>query len=286
MDSNKLKEEVLSLKDRLESVETGLTSQMHELASLEEKWKKMDEEAVILSKDNNAIVNLNISGKKFSTRLETLVSIKDTLFYKLILSQKFDLSQEIFFDRSPKFFPIIIDYLRYKKINYKRFNNDELNEFYNEAVYFELTDIIETIGDRTKDIEFIKLEVNGFYMYNSNMVGTGKLEDLNDKTLSKGICATSPGWILIELNNEWEIDEIEIGGYNGNKNSWACENGANAEIMTSVNKINWTTVGNIPNGYGSSVKNVRLTRSAARFIKFVATGYLGIGYLEIKRNKS
>jgi len=285
MDSNKLKDEVLGIKDRLELVESGLSSQMNELASLEEKWKKMDEEAVDLSKNNNSIVNLNISGKKFSTRLETLVSIKDTLFYKLVLSKKFDLSQEVFFDRSPKFFPIIIDYLRYKKINYKRFNNDELSEFYNEAVYFELTDIVETIGDRTKEIEFVKLEVNGMYMYSGNMVGSGKLEDLKDKSLTKGVCVSSPGWIIIELNNEWEIDEIEVGGYNGNKNTWACENGAGAKIETSVNKIEWTNVGTIPSGFGSSVKTVRLTRSTARYIRFNGTSYLGIGYLEIKRNK-
>ncbi len=285
MDSNKLKDEVLSLKDRLESVENGLSSQINELASLEEKWKKMDEEASELSKNDNIIVNLNISGKKFSTRLETLVSIKDTLFYKLVLSRKFDLNQEIFFDRSPKFFPIIIDYLRYKKINYKRFNNDELNEFYNEAVYYELTDIVETIGDRTKEIEFIKVEVSSYYYYNSNIVGGGRVEDLKDKSLMKGVCAQSPGWIIVELNNEWEIDEIEIGGYNGNKSAWSPDNGNGSKIETSVNKINWTTVGTVPSGFGSNIKNVRLTRSTARYIKFTGTSYMGFGYLDIKKNK-
>ena len=218
MDSNKLKEDVLSLKDRLESVETGLSSHMNELSSLEEKWGKMDEEAVDLSKNNNVIVNLNISGKKFSTRLETLVSIKDTLFYKLVLSNKFDLAQEIFFDRSPKFFPIIIDYLRYKKINYKRFTNDELAEFYNEAVYFELTDIVETIGDRTKDVEFVKLEVNGFYMWKNKMVGSDKVDDIKDKNQMSGICVTSPGWIII-INSIINLIKIIIN-FNRTRKEW------------------------------------------------------------------
>ena len=285
MNSNKLKEEVLGLKDRLELVESGLANQISELTSLEEKWKKMDEEAVDISKNNNIIVNLNISGTKFSTRLETLLSIKDTLFYKLVLSKKFDLNQELFFDRSPKFFPIIIDYLRHKKINYKRFTNDELAEFYNEAVYFELADIIETIGDRTQEIEFCNFESNGLYYFKNDLVGTGRIEDLTDRTLKSGICVTTPGSIIIELNNEWEIDEIEIGGYNGNTKNWACENGANSQISTSLNKINWTNVGNIPAGFGSTVKKVKLTKSKGRFIKFSNSSYLGIGYLDIQRKR-
>ena len=99
-----------------------------------------------------------------------------------------------------------------------------------------------------------------------------------------GICVASPGWIIIELNNEWEIDEIEVGGYKGNSTAWAPDNGNNAKILTSPNKINWTEVGLIPSGFGSSVKNVRLTRSTGKWIKFQSTGYLGIGYLEIEKN--
>ena len=97
------------------------------------------------------------------------------------------------------------------------------------------------------------------------------------------MCAISPGWIIIEFNNEWEFEEIEIGGYNGDTSLWRASNGSNATIFTSKDKTTWTSVGNIPSGYGASIIDVKLQRSFAKYIKFVGTSYLGIGFLEIKK---
>ena len=135
------------------------------------------------------------------------------------------------------------------------------------------------------NIEFIKFEYNAPYIYDEINVGTNKVEDLIDRSLLKGIVAISPGWILIELNKEWEFEDIEIGGYNGNPNAFAPTNGGGANILTSNNKINWVTVGILPHNYGSFVTSVRITKSSAKYIKFVSNSYLGIGFLEIKKLK-
>ena len=208
-----LKGDLLLLKSKLENIETELEGQMKDLEIREEKWKKMDEAVNEIIKNKNEIIQLNIGGKVFATKIETLLSLKDTLFYKMILSKKIDLKEEIFFDRSPKMFPYILDFIRYKKINYKRFSSHELNALRIEADYYEITEIYEYLEAMCQEIEFINFEVSGIYSYNGQTAGTQRVEDLKDRSMTKGICATNT--ITIELNNELEFDEIEIAGWSG-----------------------------------------------------------------------
>lgn len=279
MDSTILKDSLLKIKGRLEKVEQDLKDQIADLNEKEEKWKKLDNDArVFLSNNKGKIVRLNISGKKFATTVETLLKLKDTLFYKILTSGEFDLSEEIFFDRSPRMFPYILDYLRYNKICYQRFSKHELNELKIEADYYEIGPISEFLEVKGTVFEFVKFEFSGPY---SN-AGTNKVEDLTDINLNTGICATSPGWIIVELNREFEFDRIEIAGFNGNMNVWAPSNGENAQILTSVDKINWKYVGCIPYGYGPKITSVTLIKSHAKYIKFQHNTYLGLGYLDIK----
>lgn len=134
-----------------------------------------------------------------------------------------------------------------------------------------------------KTIEFVRFFSSGNYGYGGQTAGTNKVEDLKDRSLSKGICANTPGWITIELNNEWEIEEIEIGGYNGNTSLWGASNGASAQISTSKDNNTWLNVGTLPSTYGAVITTVRLTKSVGRFIKFQNNSYMGIGFLEIKK---
>lgn len=285
IDSTKLNDEVVGLAEKLEKAEKELDLQIIDLTTLENRWKELDEKVAVKAKEKNIKIRLNISGSIFETYLDTLVSIKDTLFYKLVISEDFNLEEEIFFDRSPKFFPVVLDYLRYKKINYRKFSNDDLMEFFEEASYYELTDIVDIMKDKIKDIEIIDIEVSSHYMYNNAKMAGGRVQDISDGNMNTGVCTNSPGWIILELNNEWEIDEIEVAGFTGNKTYFAAENGANAEIQTSINKINWTKVGNIPYGFGNNIMPVKLTKSFSRFIKFNHTSNLGLSHVKIIKKK-
>lgn len=280
--SNLLKNDLLALKNRLETIETQIEGQMKDLEEREEKWKRLENLVQEVTTNHNDIIQFNVGGKHFATKVETLLKVKDTLFYKMILSNKFNLKEEIFFDRSPKLFPFILDYLRYGKINYKRFNREELEELKIEAEYYEIHDVLEYSKDSMKDIEFVNYEFSGPYIYNNSTVGTNNLEDIKDRTLTKGICANTPGYISFELNREWEFEEIELGGWNGNSNLWYNANGGGAKILTSVDKVNWNTVGTIPSNFGS-IQKVKLSKSTAKYIKFDHNSYLGIGYLHIKK---
>jgi len=270
-----LKDSLLSLKDKLNSIESELS-----LGKTEIKSKSLEDQAQEIMKYQDNIIRINVGGEKFATRQEVLLGFKDTLFYKIILTNRLNLKEEIFFDRSPKYFPFILDYIRYKKLNLKQFKKEELEELKEEAEYYEMGDLNKQFEENL-NLRFVRFETNGIYSYNGQTAGTNKVEDLDDKSLLKGICATSPGWIIIEMNTETLIEKIEIGGWNGNTGLWAASNGSLATIYTSQDKDDWKQVGTIPDDYGAKIQTVSLTKSSAKYLKFESGSYLGIGYLKV-----
>lgn len=279
--SDKVKEQLSNVKEDLDKMESKLEEKSSALISREEKWKKLEEEAENVKSYQNSIVKFNVSGQLYATRQQTLLSVKDTLFYKLVLSKKFDLSKEIFIDRSNNLFSYILEYLRTGRMNYSRFNSEELEELRVEADYYELVEISQYLEERLKEPVLVSFEFKGAYIYSGQTAGTNKLEDVMDKNLNTGICSSSPGWILFELNHEFEISQIEIGGYRGKTNIWGPENGANGTIKVSKDKSNWLTVGTIPSGFGNAIVTVNLNKTVGKYIRFEHTSFVGIGYLKI-----
>jgi len=248
----------------------------------EEKLLLLDKEADRIINEQRDIVKFNVSGELFATKSSTLLNVKDSLFYKIVLSKKFDLSKEIFIDRDFKFFGDIIDYLRSGNFNYSKFTSkQDLEELKAEADYYELVDITTALDERMKEPVFISFSFSGAYNTSGNVVGTNKLEDISDRNLNTGICATTPGWISFELNNEFEISKIEVAGYNGNTTYWGPSNGSGASIMISKDNINWTTVGSIPSNFASTIVQVDLIVSTGKYLKIQHNSYLGISYLKV-----
>ena len=142
MYSGDLKEDLSSIKSDLETLTKEFVDQMQDLAIREEKWLKMDKEASQISVNTSDIIKLNIGGDRFHTKAETLLKVKDTLFYKILISKKFDITKEIFFDRFSTYFVYILDFLRYDRLNIKRFKKPELEELLIEVEYFEVSFIV------------------------------------------------------------------------------------------------------------------------------------------------
>ena len=281
-----LRDELFVLKSKLELLEKELTDQMMELEVKAEKWAQIDEEIEKIIKDNkNCNVSLDVGGQKYQTKIDTLLSIRDTLFYKLIYSKKIDLTKELFIDRDYKYFYIILSFLRNKKVNLNPYSTKELIDIKAEAEFYELTDLITNIDDVKTQAYFVSFEVNGNYTSGGTIAGTQKIEDINDfedRSCQKGICAISPGWIILELNREIEFNEIEVAGWAGNSGIWASSNGSGSSLLTSVDKSTWLDVGTVGNNFGT-ISNVKVTKSKAKWIKIQGTSYLGIGYFKILR---
>jgi len=268
------------MKSKLESLEEELQKQLLDAEEKFQKWMEIDKEVEELRKNQTDLVTLDIGGKKFQTKFDTLLSVKDTLFYKLVVSKRVDFSLDFFIDRNPKFFKYILTYLRYQRVNLAKLTTVDLLELKEEVEYYEVEGMMGLLEELSKEIKYIGFEFNAPY----STAGSNKIDDLNnldDRTCMKGICASSPGWIIIELNREIEINSIEIGGWAGNTGIWSPTNGSNATILTSPDKSNWENVGQIPTNYSGNIQVVNLRETRAKYVKFQHNSYLGIGYFKI-----
>lgn len=276
-----IKSDIIGLKEKICHLESNLDTEITDIKKQEEKWLLLDEEVEKLIKNNNQIVKFNVSGELFATRLETLLKIKDTLFYKLVLSKKFDINKDIYLDRSNRLFCYILDYFRYEKINLNRFSIEDLEELRIETDFYELYELTMEINDMLTQPIPISFTFTGAYYSGNTLVGTNRLEDIIDRSLNTGICCKIPGNITFELNNEFEIERIEIGGFCGNTNLWSSANGSGANIFTSLDSENWIRVGQIPASYANNIVSVSLLKSRFKFIKFESSSYLGISYFRL-----
>jgi hypothetical protein len=278
-----LKEDLSTLKERLELIESQLEGEMQALDIREAKWSKLDMAVDKILDKTDQVIKFNVSGQHFATKRSTLNSVPDTLFHKVVNGNGLNLKEAVFFDRSPCVFQAILDFLRTKTINYRAFNKYELIELYQEADYYEVEEIANYLRERTKDIECIKCEISGNYLYKGKTAGTNRFQDLKDKTLKKGICTGSPGFIILDLNSDWEFEEMEIAGYIGDPELWYSGNGSGAAIETSMDRVSWTKVGSIPSNYANAITKVKVKKTQAKYVRFSHTSYLGIGYVNITK---
>jgi hypothetical protein len=286
MSLNVLKNEMCKLQEKLEKMEDGIETKLYDIECRELKCNSLKQEVQNIVSMNKAknVITLNIGGKKFTTTRETLLSVKDSYFERLISTDKLT-SQEIFIDRQPNYFQHIMDYNRNKKVTYKKITKNDIPYLIKEAEFYNIEDIYIYLRDRMIEIEFVSFDFSGPYRWSDGRIyGTNKVENLRDTNLCTGICTNTGGWIIVELNNEWDFEEIAIAGFTGNSGVWYEGNGKGGSIEVSTDRLNWSKVGTIPQIFGSVITNVCLIRSSARYIKFQNINtYLGLGYLNIKK---
>lgn len=282
-----LTKDLADLKAKLEVINKDIRFQTVNISVRDKSHAEMQEtinSVVEANKSKQDRINICCGGKKFTTTKNTFLSAKNSLFEAIVNDPDFDLSQELFFDRSADFFGTILEFLRTGLINYKAFKKEQRKKLLVEAQYFQIIEIIKYLEERCKEIDFVSYEFSGVYSYKGKLAGNNILEDLKNEDLTVGgICACSPGSITIKLNSDWEFKDIDIGGFSGNNKLWYPENGSGAAISTSEDGKEFKKVGKIPSGYGKEIKKIKLTKSIGRYIRFSHSSYLGVGYLKINK---
>lgn len=135
---------------------------------------------------------------------------------------------------------------------------------------------------KRKSLIITKFEFNGSYSNGIHLAGTNNLNDLTDSSLMKGICATSPGYIIFELSQLSKISYIKIAGWHGDTSFWFPGNGSGANILISKDKKSWDLIGKVPDLTDKNIKIVNFNPSKeTKYLKFNHNSYLGLGYLEI-----
>jgi hypothetical protein len=286
MTDSSLRGEINSIQTDLKELEKRFNLYATEIEIREQRWKNCEKKLEELNKINDGTCTLNVGGKKYEVSLHTLKSKRGTIFYKQILRGEIKKDAIVFYDRDYTYFPVILNFLRTGKLKTERMTDEQKDDLLNEALFYEVNYIVETLKATPQEVEITNIEVSEHYSYEGAIVGGSKLgKDLKDKSLNKGVCANTPGVITITLSREVEFEEIDLGGYNGNSLAWYVSNGKGASISTSINKSNWTTVGTVPDGFGATICTVKCTKSKAKYLRFSHTDYLGIGYLDVKEGK-
>lgn len=282
MKNTQLKTDLANLKSKINEVESCFSDYSTEIEIRESKWKTAERKIDELLRVNQETCILNVGGKKYQVSLHTLKSRRGTKFYKQILRGEIKKDTETFYDRDNDYFQIILAFLRTGKLKADGLTDEQKEDLLQEAEFFEINFILETLKATAAEVEFTKVELSAPFNYNNTVVGTNNPKDLKDKTLLKGYCANSPATITIHFNREIETEEINIGGYNGNSLAWYVGNGRGANIQTSLDNKTWNTVGTVPTDYGHIIMNIKLSRSRTKYLRFSHHEYFGIGYLEVK----
>lgn len=92
------------------------------------------------------IINLNVGGTKFSTSRQTLCSIQDSFFSSLLSGRIPSCRDEhgyVFIDRDPKYFSIILNFLRTKELNIN--GVDDIAVLRSEAEFYAITPLVKRL---------------------------------------------------------------------------------------------------------------------------------------------
>lgn len=242
----------------------------------------------ILKTKYEQVVKINLCGTIFETLTSTILNYPDSLLASIITSPEYTKETDLLFDRSPLFFEYLLNYMRYGVINYKKLNSILLENIKREAEYFEIGDLADYLNQKLSNISIVSFEQSGKFVTQGNKTaGTNILDDIKNKSLKKGaICTNSPGWIIFELNCDWDIDNVELGPYIGDSDlGWKGTFGIGAKIYSSSNKVMWNDVGIIPATFTTKIIMVNLSNCKdAKYIKIQSTNS-SIGFAYVNFNK-
>jgi len=151
-------EEITGLKSKLQLTEEEIKKKQKTVEEKESEFKELDNKIQnFIQTYSNKIIKLNIGGKIFTTKISTLLSVKDTLFYMLIgdyIKKGIDIPECLFFDRSYDYFELILNYLRFKLFSMKKFTKFEKEDIKDEVEFYGLTECLSLNKKNNIEIEW------------------------------------------------------------------------------------------------------------------------------------
>ncbi|KAJ5076449.1 btb/poz domain-containing adapter for cul3-mediated rhoa degradation protein family member [Anaeramoeba ignava] len=140
----------------------------------DEKPKNIEQENTNL---NTKPIKINVGGKIFETLTTTLSKWKNSKFEEIITNQKqFPIINDgiIFFDRNPKYFEIILDYLRTSEVTIpKKLNNKEgLSRLIKESKYYSIHSLTQLLNEKIQVLQRQSFTMKEFqsqaYLFQAN----------------------------------------------------------------------------------------------------------------------
>lgn len=141
-----LKKDLEGLKSKLQSIENNFSDKITNVCEREELNNRLEKKLNdVWETKQSSLVNLNIGGKIYTTRVNTLLSCTESIFSKTVKQYQSNgekLPEELFYDRSYQHFEIILNYLRYGNLCLKGINKYDKEEIREEIVFYGLSNLL------------------------------------------------------------------------------------------------------------------------------------------------
>lgn len=287
---SKLENLEIALKEKVDNFELNVKkfdSEENQILNIKEKFKFKK-------------IRFDVLGKKYSTTVETLVSIKDSFFYNLILNKKFEELEKIieneeiiYLNSDPKMFNYILEFLRFKELNIQNLTKKEKEILANECRFYNLHGIKDLITEfyitplKIENVEFN----NPDQKFSKYQVVKNDFEKLNNLKPALGSSALKPseGLIiqaykscLIELEEDSLIHSIDYKQISENPDI-KLGTDYTVNILASLDNINFEFLQTVNGETVAAVRTIKLKRLVkAKFIKLQTLKYnFGFNYFNI-----
>eukprot|EP00026_Physarum_polycephalum_P010975 Phypoly_transcript_11164.p1 GENE.Phypoly_transcript_11164~~Phypoly_transcript_11164.p1 ORF type:complete len:360 (+),score=61.90 Phypoly_transcript_11164:125-1204(+) len=139
--------ELVEKDERLRQLEERLSVKEKELQDKEKRLKEVEDrgkgyEAAVKKLDENTaklgpVVNLNVGGQQFAASKNNLLKYKGSYFDALLLSNpQSNCNENIFIDRDPEYFMLVLNFLRDGKLKDSRIKSVDMQELREEFHFF------------------------------------------------------------------------------------------------------------------------------------------------------
>jgi len=266
-----------------------------DLLNIEDKEKQFEAENNLSSEKITAcvpkVITIVVNGQPFKTSSNNILKQRDSLFFFCLISLGLETLKNnnwtLIFQRSPKHFEHILNYLKHKFSDLSSLSKEDVQELLEEAQYYELQGFIRQI-EKYLPVVIIDYRSPGPYQVNNyssdyNLIGELDVSAIREQD-NRGITTTTPGWLVFEFNKVAKFNAVSVIGYKGNT-SFSSSNGSNAVISVSMDGEHFEKAGRLGT-IGNSLCRVYLEITVeAKFIKFEGQSYIGFSYVEIHNIK-
>jgi len=140
MQANDLKPQFETAVESFLKVSGLIEQRIKVLEEKERRWLELETKLKENAVTAKSKIILDVGGKKFATSKSTLLSHTDSYFYGLLSSGHWQPDEDgsYFIDRNPKYFSVILDYMRGGKINLKSWNKGDVKRLQEDLDYYQI----------------------------------------------------------------------------------------------------------------------------------------------------
>ena len=270
-------EEKTGLKSKLELVEEEIKKKQKTVEEKENAFKELDNKIQnFIQTYSNKIIKLNIGGKIFTTKISTLLSVKDTLFYMLLgdyIKKGIDIPECLFFDRSYDYFELILNYLRFKLFSLKKFNKFEKEDIKDEVEFYGLTECLSLNKKNDIEIEWDQgLSKNGMFTIDKDDKRIIKIHSNTCYThfVTNKLFKDEDFQIDLEVNVQQSDSYLYVGLFNSSYNTsgnCGCCNSPNAFYVQCDGSVHINAVKTEPHTTGVGWNSQKVLISMRVYLK-------------------